>query len=204
MSVFGGKDRRRDRLLEGSPRNIKITVPDDLIIAEYLLKAEKRTLMHRIGFGNDVHRLVSGRPLIIGGVEFESEFGADGHSDADVLMHAITDALLGSLALGDIGSHFPDTEERWRSVESSVFLKYALGLIRSVLSITNIDSTIDLERPKLREYIDIMRKNIAAALEIDVSQVSKSEERRKVDAVGEGRAVGPGRRASQSLDRTHR
>jgi len=147
--------------------------------------------MHRIGFGNDVHRLVPGRPLIIGGVEFESELGADGHSDADVLMHAITDALLGSLALGDIGSHFPNTEERWQNVESSVFLKYALGLIRSRgYTVANIDSTVDLERPKLRERIDTMRENIAAALEINVSLVSvKAKTGEKVDAVGDSRAV---------------
>jgi len=147
--------------------------------------------MHRIGFGNDVHRLVPGRPLTIGGVEFESELGADGHSDADVLMHAITDALLGSLALGDIGSHFPNTEERWQNVESSVFLKYALGLIRSRgYTVANIDSTVDLERPKLRERIDTMRENIAAALEINVSLVSvKAKTGEKVDAVGDGRAV---------------
>jgi len=147
--------------------------------------------MHRIGFGNDVHRLVPGQPLIIGGVVIDSELGADGHSDADVLMHAITDALLGSLALGDIGSHFPNTEERWQNVESSVFLKYALGLIKSRgYSIANIDSTIDLEKPKLREHIDTMRGNIAAALEIEVSEVSiKAKTGEKVDAVGEGRAV---------------
>jgi 2-C-methyl-D-erythritol 2,4-cyclodiphosphate synthase len=147
--------------------------------------------MHRIGFGNDVHRLVAGRPLIIGGVAIESELGADGHSDADVLMHAITDALLGSLALGDIGSHFPNTEERWQNVESSVFLKYALGLIRSRgYMIANIDSTIDLEKPKLREHIDTMRENVASALEIEVSQVGiKAKTGEKVDAVGEGKAV---------------
>ena len=147
--------------------------------------------MHRIGFGNDVHRLVPGRPLMIGGIAFESEFGAHGHSDADALMHAITDALLGSLALGDIGSHFPNTEERWQNVESSVFLKYALGLIRTRgFSIVNIDATVDLEKPKLREHIDAMRENIAVALEIDISQVSvKAKTGEKVDAVGEGRAI---------------
>jgi 2-C-methyl-D-erythritol 2,4-cyclodiphosphate synthase len=147
--------------------------------------------MHRIGFGNDVHRLVAGRPLIIGGVKIDSEFGADGHSDADVLMHAITDALLGALALDDIGSHFPDTEERWQNVESSVFLKYALGLIKSRgYSVGNIDSTVNLEKPKLREYIDAIRENIAAALEIDISQIGvKAKTGEKVDAVGEGHAL---------------
>jgi len=128
---------------------------------------------------------------MIGGIAFESEFGAHGHSDADALMHAITDALLGSLALGDIGSHFPNTEERWQNVESSVFLKYALGLIRTRgFSIVNIDATVDLEKPKLREHIDAMRENIAVALEIDISQVSvKAKTGEKVDAVGEGRAI---------------
>jgi len=147
--------------------------------------------MHRIGFGNDVHPLVPGRPLMIGGVEIASELGADGHSDADVLMHAITDALLGSLTLGDIGSHFSNTEERWQNVESSVFLKYALGLVKSRgFSIENIDSTVDLEKPKLREHIDAMRENIAVALEIDVSQISvKAKSGEKVDAVGESRAI---------------
>jgi 2-C-methyl-D-erythritol 2,4-cyclodiphosphate synthase len=147
--------------------------------------------MHRIGFGNDVHRLVPGRPLIIGGVKLESDLGSDGHSDADVLMHAITDALLGALALGDIGSHFPNDDERWLDAESSEFLRYTLVLIKSyAYSIVNIDSTVSLERPKLREHVDTMRENIAAALEIDVSQVSvKAKTGEKVDAVGEGRAA---------------
>ena len=147
--------------------------------------------MFRVGFGNDIHRLVAGAPLIIGGVAVESEVGADGHSDADVLLHALTDALLGALALGDIGTHFPNEEERWLNAESSVFLRYALGLIKSHgYSIVNIDSTVSLERPKLREYVDAMRENIAKALEINVSQVSiKAKTGEKLDSVGEGTAV---------------
>ena len=86
--------------------------------------------MYRIGFGTDIHRLVAGRPLVIGGVTIESDLGADGHSDADVLMHAATDAVLGALALGDLGSHFPNDEERWRNTESSQFLRYAVDLIK--------------------------------------------------------------------------
>jgi len=118
--------------------------------------------MVRIGYGNDIHRLVSGRRLIIGGVDIPSDVGAEGHSDADVLLHAITDALLGALALGDIGTHFPNTDERWLNVESAVFLRYSLGLITSRgYKISNIDSTVGLENVKLRPHIDKMRENIA-------------------------------------------
>ena len=147
--------------------------------------------MNRIGFGTDIHRLVAGRPLIIGGVEIESDLGADGHSDADVLMHAATDALLGALALGDIGTHFPNDEERWRNAESSEFLLYARGLIKQRgYVVANLDSVIDLEKPKLRPHIEQMRANIATVLDIGVDQVSvKAKTGEKVDAVGEQRAV---------------
>ncbi|HRI02893.1 MAG TPA: 2-C-methyl-D-erythritol 2,4-cyclodiphosphate synthase [Pyrinomonadaceae bacterium] len=147
--------------------------------------------MFRIGFGTDIHRLVEGRPLILGGVRIESDLGADGHSDADVLMHAAADAVLGSLALGDLGKHFPNDEERWRNAESSQFVKHAVGLIREKgYSIANIDAVIDLEFPRLRPHIDSMRANLAAALEIDIDQVSvKAKTGEKVDAVGERRAV---------------
>ena len=147
--------------------------------------------MFRIGFGTDIHRLVAGRSLIIGGVKIESEFGSDGHSDADVLIHAITDALLGALALGDIGEHFSNTDERWRNVESSEFLMYAAGLVKSRgYDVANVDSVVDLERPKLRSHIDDMRENIASALRIDVDRVSvKAKTSERVDAVGESRAV---------------
>ncbi len=147
--------------------------------------------MFRIGFGTDIHRLVAGRPLVIGGVAIDSELGADGHSDADVLLHAITDALLGALALGDLGSHFPNDEPRWHNAESTIFLKYAFGLIKERgCEIANLDCVIDLERPKLRPYIDAMRQNIAIALEINIDQVSvKAKSGEKVDAVGELRAV---------------
>lgn len=147
--------------------------------------------MHRIGFGTDIHRLVAGRPLVIGGVVIPSELGADGHSDADVLMHAATDALLGALALGDIGTHFPNDEERWRNAESSEFLLYARGLIKQKgYVVANCDSVIDLELPKLRPFIEQMRANIATILDIDIDQVSvKAKTGEKVDAVGEQRAV---------------
>ncbi|MFM9903669.1 MAG: 2-C-methyl-D-erythritol 2,4-cyclodiphosphate synthase [Pyrinomonadaceae bacterium] len=147
--------------------------------------------MHRIGFGTDIHRLVAGRPLIIGGVIIDSELGADGHSDADVLIHAATDAVLGALALGDIGSHFPNDEERWHNAESSQFLLYAHGLIKQRgYAVANLDAVIDLEQPKLRTHIEQMRANIATVLDIDIEQVSvKAKTGEKVDAVGEKRAV---------------
>ena len=147
--------------------------------------------MHRIGFGTDIHRLIAGRPLIIGGVIVESDLGADGHSDADVLMHAAADAVLGSLALGDLGTHFPNDEERWRNAESSQFVKYAVDLIRDKgYSIQNFDSVVDLELPKLRLHIDNMRANLASALGVELDRVSvKAKTGERVDAVGESRAI---------------
>lgn len=147
--------------------------------------------MFRIGFGNDIHRLVAGKPLILGGVSIESDFGAEGHSDADALTHAITDGILGALALGDIGTHFSDGEERWKNAESFVFLRYAVGLMKEKgYGVVNVDSTIDLEMPKLRPFIDAMREGLAIALEIEQSCVSvKAKTGEGLDAVGERRAV---------------
>ena len=147
--------------------------------------------MQRIGLGTDIHRLVPGRPLIIGGVEIESDVGAEGHSDADVLMHAAADAVLGALALGDLGTHFPNDEERWRNSESAHFVLYAVGLARERgFEIANIDTVVDLERPKLRPHIEEMRANLATALRIDIDRVSiKAKTGESIDAVGEQRAV---------------
>ena len=147
--------------------------------------------MYRIGFGSDIHRLAEGKKLILGGVEIASDKGAEGHSDADALTHAVTDAILGALALGDIGSHFSDADERWRNADSFVFLRYTLGLIKEKgFSVANIDSVIHLEKPKLREFVDKMRENIANALEIEIDCVSvKAKTGEKVDAVGEWRAI---------------
>lgn len=147
--------------------------------------------MYRIGFGNDIHRLVPGRPLVLGGVEIESEVGAEGHSDADALAHAITDAIFGALALGDIGSHFPNSDERWRDAESFVFLRFAIGEARRLgYSVVNVDSTVSLEAPKLRPYIKRIREGLATALETTHDCVSvKAKTGEAVDAVGEKRAI---------------
>jgi 2-C-methyl-D-erythritol 2,4-cyclodiphosphate synthase len=147
--------------------------------------------MFRIGFGNDIHRLEQGRPLILGGVRIESDLGAVGHSDADALAHAVTDAILGALALGDIGTHFSDKDARWKNADSFVFLKHTVELMKEKgFALVNIDSTINLEKPKLRFYIDEMRKNLAEVLEIEIDSVSvKAKTGEGVDSVGEQKAV---------------
>lgn len=127
----------------------------------------------RIGIGFDVHKFSEGRKLILGGVEIPSEKGLEGHSDADVLLHAICDALLGAAALGDIGKHFPNTDERFRNISSLILLEKTNHLInQNNFFVGNIDATIVAERPKLLPYIDEMRKKIANTLNIDVSQIS--------------------------------
>ena len=127
----------------------------------------------RIGHGYDVHKLVSGRKLIIGGVDIPYELGLLGHSDADVLLHAISDALLGAAALGDIGKMFPDTDEKWKGANSLMLLRAVCErLEQNEYYIENIDSTIIAQAPKMKPFIEIMRQNIANACMIDISQVS--------------------------------
>ncbi len=127
----------------------------------------------RIGMGYDVHRLAEGRKCILGGVEIPYEKGLLGHSDADVLLHAIMDALLGAAAMGDIGKHFPDTDEAYRGISSLKLLKKVGELLEEhTFLIENIDATIIAQAPKMRPYIDQMRKNIAETLEIELSQVN--------------------------------
>ena len=147
--------------------------------------------MFRIGCGNDIHQLEIGKPLILGGVSIESERGAVGHSDADCLTHAVTDAILGALALGDIGRHFSDKDERWKNADSFVFLRYTVGLMKEKgFLVVNVDSTINLETPRLRPFIDEMRENLATALEVEMDCVSvKAKTGEKVDAVGRSQAV---------------
>ena len=127
----------------------------------------------RVGMGYDVHRLVEERDLIIGGVKNEYEKGLLGHSDADVLLHAISDALLGAAALGDIGKHFPDTDEKYKGISSLILLKHVGDLLEEEgFIINNIDATIIAQAPKMRPHIDAMRKNIADTLGLDISQVN--------------------------------
>ena len=147
--------------------------------------------MFRIGFGNDIHRLVKGKPLILGGVEIPADKGAVGHSDADALLHAITDAILGALALGDIGSHFSDKDARWKDADSFVFLKHTIELMKEKgFRVVNVDSTISLEKPKLRPFIDKMRENLARMLETELNCISiKAKTGEGLDAIGEEKAI---------------
>jgi len=144
----------------------------------------------RIGQGYDVHRLVEGRKLILGGVEIPYEKGLLGHSDADVIVHAIMDALLGAAALGDIGEHFPDTDEKYKGISSIELLKHVGGLLaENGFMIENIDSTIIAQRPKLLHYRPQMMENIAAALGIEKNQVcvkATTEEGMGFTGTGEG------------------
>lgn len=151
----------------------------------------KKQVMMRIGFGNDVHRLTKDRTLILGGVVIPSEKGAVGHSDADALTHAITDAILGALALGDIGLHFSDKDKRWENADSFVFLREAVGMMKERgFQLVNLDSTVSLEKPKLRPFIDQMREKLAEVLEVKVENISvKAKTSERVDAVGQGQAV---------------
>lgn len=146
----------------------------------------------RIGTGYDVHKLVEGRKLILGGVDIPYEKGLLGHSDADVLLHAIMDALLGAAGLGDIGLHFPDTDEKYKGADSIKLMEAVRELLSDNGYVTgNIDATIIAQRPKLRPYIDQMRENIARAMGIDVSQVNvkaTTEEGLGFTGSGEGMA----------------
>ena len=147
--------------------------------------------MFRIGQGFDLHRLVEGRPLIIGGVEIPYHLGLDGHSDADVLIHAIIDALIGAAALGDIGHLFPDTDPQYAGADSKKLLANVYQLItESGYVVNNIDSTIIIEKPKLRDYIDMMRDIIAKLLNLRLEQVSiKAKTSEKIGIVGRGEAA---------------
>jgi 2-C-methyl-D-erythritol 2,4-cyclodiphosphate synthase len=146
---------------------------------------------YRTGLGWDSHRIAVGRPMLLGGVVIESEFGLDGHSDADILLHAITDSLLGALALGDIGMHFPDTDPRWKGAESMQFLLHAVGMVRERgYEIVNLDTTVILERPKLKDYRGKIREHIAQSLGLGVDCVSvKFKTAEKVGPVGEGKSA---------------
>jgi 2-C-methyl-D-erythritol 2,4-cyclodiphosphate synthase len=145
----------------------------------------------RTGLGWDVHRLAAGRPLILGGVTVPSEFGLEGHSDADILSHALTDALLGAAALGDIGMHFPDTDPRWKDADSAQFLAHAAMLVRQRgYRIVNVDTTVILERPKLKDYRLTIRESLARTLGLELDQVSvKFKTAERVGPVGEGQSA---------------
>ena len=147
--------------------------------------------MFRIGIGSDTHRLVSGRPLILGGVTIPFDRGSEGHSDGDALTHTLTDAILGALCEGDIGIHFPDTDSQWENADSMQLLARVVWLAKERgYEIANVDATVVLERPKLRDHIAAMRENLAQTMNTDISCVSvKAKTAEGLDAAGRGEAV---------------
>lgn len=145
----------------------------------------------RTGLGWDVHRLAAGRPLVLGGVTVPFDLGLEGHSDSDVLAHAITDAILGAAALGDIGVHFPDSDPQWQGCDSLVFLRRARDLAEEQgYRIVNVDSTVVLERPKLNDFRDAIRERLAETLRLEKDRISvKFKTAEKMGPVGEGRSA---------------
>lgn len=147
--------------------------------------------MYRIGIGYDIHKLIEGRDLIIGGIKITHEKGLLGHSDADVLIHAIIDAMLGALALDDIGTLFPDTDPKYKDIDSTVLLKHVYELVQSKgYSIVNIDSNIIAQAPKMMPYIPKMKAVLSKVLKIDLDNLSiKAKTKEKLDAVGQNLAI---------------
>lgn len=178
------------QLTEGSRRNIKLTTPEDVQMAEAFL-ADVALPALRVGQGYDVHRLVAGRPLILCGVEVPHTLGLLGHSDADVALHALMDAMLGAMALGDIGKHFPDTDEQYRGISSMVLLRHVVALLETHHArVTNCDVTIVAQKPKLLSYIPQMRQNVADALGLPLARVNiKATTTEKLGFEGEEQGI---------------
>jgi 2-C-methyl-D-erythritol 4-phosphate cytidylyltransferase/2-C-methyl-D-erythritol 2,4-cyclodiphosphate synthase len=180
------------RVVDGDPRNLKVTTPDDLAMAERLLSDRGAGAVPlRIGNGYDLHRLVAGRPLILGGVTIPFEKGLQGHSDADAVCHAVTDAILGASGAGDIGRHFPDTDPEWSGANSIDLLRRAAVFARNAgYAIVNIDVTVIAQRPKLSPHAEAMQRNLAGALGISPGQVSvKGKTNEGVDSMGAGESI---------------
>ena len=187
-------------VVEGDPRNIKITTAEDLAAARAAAlqtstgRLEGDGFSHRlirIGNGYDLHQLVPGRPLILAGVKIPFELGLSGHSDADIVCHAVTDAVLGAANAGDIGRLFPDTDPKWKGADSIALLKGAMELVRHAgYRVSNVDVTVIAQKPKLLPYLDQMRSNLAGALGVDVSAVSvKGKTNEGVDSMGRGESM---------------
>ncbi len=178
------------RIVEGEASNIKVTTPEDLIIAEAIGRSGKPARTGRAGMGYDLHRFVEGRPFILGGVTIPFERGLAGHSDADAVCHAVTDAILGAAGAGDIGRHFSDTDPRWKGASSIDLLRRAVEVVHAEgLDVGNVDATVIVERPKLAPYIDQMRANLAAVLGVSIDRVSiKGKTNEGLGELGRGEA----------------
>jgi 2-C-methyl-D-erythritol 4-phosphate cytidylyltransferase / 2-C-methyl-D-erythritol 2,4-cyclodiphosphate synthase len=182
-------------LVDGESTNIKITTEQDLKVSKALMGigdwGSGIRSAPRVGTGYDLHRLEPGKPLIIGGVQIPHEAGLAGHSDADVLCHAVTDAILGAAGQGDIGQHFPDTDPKWKGADSIEMLAGAVGIVRRAgFAVANVDAVVIAERPKLLPHIPAMRLNLAHAIGIDASLVSvKGKTNEKIDGLGRNEAI---------------
>jgi 2-C-methyl-D-erythritol 4-phosphate cytidylyltransferase/2-C-methyl-D-erythritol 2,4-cyclodiphosphate synthase len=183
-------------VVDGEPTNIKITTEQDLRVAEALIGQAgplppPLALLPRIGIGYDLHRLEPGRKFILGGLEIKHETGFMGHSDADVLCHALTDAILGAAALGDIGRHFPDTDPAWKDADSMQLLLRAVALVRDAgFVVVNLDAVVIAEMPKLAPHVDAIRRNLASLLGIDLRAISvKGKTNEKIGELGRNEAV---------------
>ena len=179
-------------VVEGDARNVKITTPEDLAAAQR--RSEGDGFSHRlmrIGNGYDLHRLVAGRPLILAGVTIPFELGLDGHSDADIVCHAVTDAILGAAGAGDIGRLFPDTDPKWKGANSIDLLRGAAAKVREAgYAVSNVDVTVIAQEPKLLPHLDAMRANLAAALGVDPSAVSvKGKTNEGMDSMGRSESM---------------
>ncbi len=181
------------RIVESDETNLKVTTPGDITMAEAIVRAKGQQTNEgvRVGIGYDLHRLVEGRPLILGGVRIPFERGPLGHSDGDAICHALTDAVLGACALGDIGRHFPDTDPRWKDADSIFMLQAAAELAReNGFSVEGADLIVILERPKLAPHVAAIAERIGGALAVDAGRVSvKGKTNEGVDAVGRGEAI---------------
>jgi 2-C-methyl-D-erythritol 4-phosphate cytidylyltransferase / 2-C-methyl-D-erythritol 2,4-cyclodiphosphate synthase len=179
------------RVVDGDPRNLKITAPGDLTMAEHFAGFSSGPPALRIGNGYDLHRLVPGRPLILGGVTIPFEKGLEAHSDGDAICHAVTDAVLGAAGAGDIGRHFPDTDSAWKDADSIAMLRHASDLVRAVgYAVANVDVVVIAQKPKLAPHADAIRANLAGALGCDPSQVSvKGKTNEGVDSMGAGESI---------------
>ena len=191
------------RLVEGEATNIKITTQDDIAVADAIAGQRSDAAMRpgearsrpartgRAGIGYDLHRLVADRPLILGGVTIPFDRGLQGHSDADAVCHAITDAILGAAGAGDIGRHFPDTDQSWRGASSIELLRRAAEIVRGAgLEVGNVDATVIAEQPKLGPFVEEMRANVARALSVAPDRVSiKGKTNEGVGEIGRGEAI---------------
>ena len=179
-------------VVAGDERNVKITTPQDLQQARVEGDGSShRGAMIRIGTGYDLHTLVAGRPLILAGVRIDFSLGLNGHSDADIVCHAVTDAILGAAAAGDIGRLFPDTDAQWKDADSIALLTGAVAKVKGAgYRVSNVDVTVIAQKPKLLPYLEAMRGNLAAALEVDSSAVSiKGKTNEGVDSMGRGESM---------------